>query len=441
MSVGLGVRAGLTGPWVKRYTTGTLLSIEIIRDDTDRVRRAVELRGDDVDVDRILRLDGERRAVVHEGDELRARRNEVSRQIGASKQKPPELIDEMRRVGGRIKELDAQTRAVEEELDGLLLSLPNIPGDDVPVGKDEDENVVLRTTEDLPAFDFEPAPHWEIGERLDIIDFKRGAKLAGSRFYVLKGRGAALQRALVSWMIDTHVGAGYEEMYLPDMVSAAITTGSGQLPKFADTMYHDDEDDLWLVPTAEVPLTGLHSDEILDPGLLPINYAAHTPCFRRERAAAGRDTRGIKRVHQFEKVEMYKLVEPERSDAELEIMLAQVEEMCGRLGIPHQVKLLCTGDMGFAAAKTYDVEMWAPGCREWLEVSSCSTCGDFQARRSNIRYRTEPGARPRFVHTLNGSGLGVARVMIAVLESYQQADGSVVVPDVLRPYTGFDAIR
>ena len=311
----------------------------------------------------------------------------------------------------------------------------------MPVGKDEDENVVLRTTEDLPAFDFEPAPHWEIGERLDIIDFRRGAKLAGSRFYVLKGRGAALQRALVSWMIDTHVGAGYEEMYLPDMVSAAITTGSGQLPKFADTMYHDDEDDLWLVPTAEVPLTGLHAGEILDPGLLPINYAAHTPCFRRERAAAGRDTRGIKRVHQFEKVEMYKLVEPEQADAELEIMLAQVEEMCGRLGIPHQVKLLCTGDMGFAAARTYDVEMWAPGCREWLEVSSCSTCGDFQARRSNIRYRPEPGARPRFVHTLNGSGLGVARVMIAVLESYQQADGSVVVPDVLRPYTGFDAIR
>ena len=418
-----------------------MLSIESIRDDPDRVRRAVELRGDNVDVGRILQLDQERRAVVHEGDDLRARRNEVSRQIGASREKPPELIDEMRRVGGRIKKLDAQTRAVEKELNDLLLSLPNMPGDEVPVGEDEDENVVLRTSEDLPAFDFEPAPHWEIGERLDIIDFRRGAKLAGSRFYVLKGRGAALQRALVSWMIDTHVGGGYEEMYLPDMVSTAVTTGSGQLPKFADTMYRDEEDDLWLVPTAEVPLTGLHADEILDPGILPINYAAHTPCFRRERAAAGRDTRGIKRVHQFEKVEMYKLVEPERSDAELDIMLAQVEEMCAQLGIPHQVKLLCTGDLGFAAAKTYDVEMWAPGCREWLEVSSCSTCGDFQARRSNIRYRPEPGARPRFVHTLNGSGLGVARVMIAVLESYQQADGSVVVPEVLRPYTGFDVIR
>ena len=425
---------------LKGYTTRTLLSIEIIRDDPDRVRRAVELRGDDVDVDRILRLDEERRAVVHEGDELRARRNEVSRQIGASKQKPPELIDEMRRVGGRIKELDARTRTVEEDLGGLLLSLPNIPGDEVPVGEDEDENVLLRTSEDLPDFDFEPAPHWEIGERLDIIDFQRGAKLAGSRFYVLKGRGAALQRALISWMIDTHVGAGYEEMYLPDMVSAEITTGSGQLPKFADTMYHDDEDGLWLVPTAEVPLTGLHSGEILDPGILPLNYTAHTPCFRRERAAAGRDTRGIKRVHQFEKVEMYKLVEPEQSDAELDVMLAQVEEMCGRLGIPHQVKMLCTGDMGFASVKTYDVEMWAPGCGEWLEVSSCSTCGDFQARRSNIRYRPEPGARPRFVHTLNGSGLGVARVVIAVLENYQQADGSVVVPEVLRPYTRFDVI-
>ncbi len=419
-----------------------MLSIEIIRDDPDRVRRAVELRGDHVDVDRILRLDGERRAVVHEGDELRARRNEVSRQIGASREKPPQLIDEMRRVGGRIKELDTQTRAVEQELDDLLLSVPNMPGDEVPAGEDESENVVLRTSEDIPSFDFEPEPHWEIGERLDIIDFRRGAKLAGSRFYVLKGKGAALQRALVSWMIDTHVGeGGYEEMYLPDLVSAAVTTGSGQLPKFADTMYRDDEDDLWLVPTAEVPLTGLHSGEIIDPGLLPINYAAHTPCFRRERAAAGRDTRGIKRVHQFEKVEMYKLVEPERSDAELDIMLAQVEEMCVQLGIPHQVKMLCTGDLGFAAVKTYDVEMWAPGCREWLEVSSCSTCGDFQARRSNIRYRPEPGARPRFVHTLNGSGLGLPRVMIAVLESYQQADGSVVVPEVLRPYTGFDVIR
>ncbi len=418
-----------------------MLSIEIIRDDPDRVRRAVELRGDHVDVDRILRLDGERRAVVHEGDELRARRNEVSRQIGASREKPPQLIDEMRRVGGRIKELDTQTRAVEQELDDLLLSVPNMPAVDVPAGEDESENVVLRTSEDIPSFDFEPEPHWEIGERLDIIDFRRGAKLAGSRFYVLKGKGAALQRALVSWMIDTHVGGGYEEMYLPALVSTAVTTGSGQLPKFADTMYRDDEDDLWLVPTAEVPLTGLHSGEIIDPGLLPINYAAHTPCFRRERAAAGRDTRGIKRVHQFEKVEMYKLVEPERSDAELDTMLAQVEEMCVQLGIPHQVKMLCTGDLGFAAVKTYDVEMWAPGCREWLEVSSCSTCGDFQARRSNIRYRPEPGARPRFVHTLNGSGLGVARVMIAVLETYQQADGSVVVPEVLRPYTGFDVIR
>ena len=418
-----------------------MLSIDIIRDDPGRVRRAVDLRGDDVDVDRILRLDEEWRAAVYEGDELRARRKEVSRQIGVSREKPPELIDEMRRVGGRIKELDARTRAVQEKLDGLLLTLPNIPGDDVPAGEDEDENVVLRTSGDLPSFDFEPAPHWEIGERLDIIDFKRGAKLAGSRFYVLKGRGAALQRALVSWMIDTHAGAGYEEMYLPDMVSSEITTGSGQLPKFADTMYRDEEDDLWLVPTAEVPLTGLHAGEILDPCILPLNYTAHTPCFRRERAAAGRDTRGIKRVHQFEKVEMYKLVEPEQSGAELEVMLAQVEEMCARLGIPHQVKMLCTGDLGFASVKTYDVEMWAPGCREWLEVSSCSTCGDFQARRSNIRYRPEPGARPRFVHTLNGSGLGVARVMIAVLESYQQADGSVAVPDVLRPYTGFDVIE
>ncbi len=419
-----------------------MLDIELIRDDPDHVLRAVQERGDDVDVRRILDLDERRRALVHESGELRARRNEVSRQIGASKRKPPELIEEMRRVGGRIKELDEQTRVVEDQLGGLLIALPNIPGDDVPLGADESENVVLRSPEDLPKFDFEPAPHWEIGERLNIIDLPRAAKLAGSRFYVLKRKGARLQRALISWMLDTHArDYGYEEMYLPDLVSTDAAVGSGQLPKFEDNMYHDDEDELWLVPTAEVPLTGFHAGEILEPGALPLNYAAHTPCFRRERAAAGRDTRGIKRVHQFEKVEMYKLVEPERSDAELETMLAQVEDMCVRLGIPHRVKLLCAGDLGFAAAMTYDIEMWAPGCGEWLEVSSCSTCGDFQARRANIRYRPGPGARPRFVHTLNGSGLGVARTLIAVLENYQQADGSVVVPDVLRPYTGFDVIE
>ena len=248
-------------------------------------------------------------------------------------------------------------------------------------------------------------------------------------------------RALISWMLDIHVREnGYEEMYLPDLVNQTTAAGSGQLPKFADNMYHDEIDDLWLVPTAEVPITGLYSGEIIEPGLLPLRYVSHTPCFRREKAAAGRDTRGIKRVHQFEKVEMYKLVEPENSERELEGMLADAETICKKLDIPHQVKLLCTGDLGFAANKTYDIELWAPGCQEWLEVSSCSNCGDFQSRRANIRYRQQPGDRPKFLHSLNGSGLGIARVLIAVLENYQQSDGSVIVPEVFRPYTGFEVI-
>ena len=418
-----------------------MLGIDLIRDDPDKVRRALKVRGDSEDIDQILQLDERRRHVVHESDELRAHRNEVSRRIGVSKDKPAELVNEMRQVGRKIKNLEELTRKLEKNLQDLLLMLPNIPHPSVPVGGDENENVLIREPEGLPEFDFEPAPHWEIGENLDIIDLQRGAKLAGSRFYVLKDKGAIIQRALISWMLDT-LGRvhGYREMYLPDMVTRSTAIGSGQLPKFIDNMYHDDEDDLWLVPTAEIPITGLYAGEIVDPAMLPFKYVAHTPCFRREKAAAGRDTRGIKRVHQFEKVEMYKFVEPEQSESELERMLADAEDLCKRLRIPHRVKLLCTGDLGFAASKTYDIELWAPGSQEWLEVSSCSNCGDFQARRTDIRYRPEAGARPRFVHTLNGSGLGVARVLIAVLENYQQMDGSVVVPDVLRPYTGFEVI-
>jgi seryl-tRNA synthetase len=288
---------------------------------------------------------------------------------------------------------------------------------------------------------FEAVPHWDLGERLDIIDFARGVKLAASRFFVLKGKGARLQRALISWMLDLHVQEhGYQELYLPYLVNRDTAVGSAQLPKFAENMYHDDEDDLWLVPTAEVPITSLYREEILPPGALPLYYVAHTPCFRREKAAAGKDTRGIKRVHQFDKVEMYKFVEPADSDAELDRLVADAEEVCVRLGIPHRVVQLCAGDLGFAAVKTYDIEMWAPGSKEWLEVSSCSNCADFQARRASIRYRPEPNARPQFLHTLNGSGLALPRVVISILESYQQPDGTVVVPEVLRPYTGFDTI-
>ena len=418
-----------------------MISIELIRNQPDLVLEAMRSRGEEAPIDRILECDTRRRSAIAEADSLRARRNEVSKRLGQTKERPPELIGEMRGVGDQIKILESQIRETEEEIDNLLLNIPNIPRDDVPVGEDETHNVVLRTVGEAPSFSFEPLPHWELGERLDVIDFQRGAKLSGSRFFVLKGGGARLQRALISWMLDLHTGEhGYEEVYVPNLVTRESAIASSQLPKFADTMYHDDEDDLWMIPTAEVPITNLFRDEILAPEALPAYFVAHTPCFRRERAAAGRDTRGIKRVHQFEKVEMYKFVEPESSDAQLEKLVADAEVVCVRLGIAYRVLQLCTGDLGFASVKSYDVEMWAPGSQEWLEVSSCSNCTDFQARRASIRYRPEAGARPQFVHTLNGSGLALPRVVIAILENYQQTDGSVLIPEVLRPYTGFDRI-
>ena len=418
-----------------------MISIELIRNDPDAVRDAMKKRGDDVPLERILQLDGLRRSAIAEGDVLRAQRNDVSRQLGQMKERPPELIEEMREVGNKIKTLEDTVRDVEAEINALLLTIPNIPRDAVPIGEDETSNVVERVEGVLPSFSFEPKPHWDLGVELDIIDLERGAKLSGSRFFVLKGKGARLQRALISWMLDLHTQEhGYSELYQPYLVSSVTATSSSQLPKYADTMYHDDEDDLWLVPTAEMPITSMHRDEILPPGTLPLSYVAHTPSFRRERAAAGRDTRGIKRVHQFEKVEMYKLVEPETSDEELMRLVSNAEDVCAGLGIPYRVLALCTADLAFQSVQSFDLEMWAPGSNEWLEVSSCSNCTDFQARRASIRYRPEPGARPRFVHTLNGSGLALPRVIISILENFQQEDGSVIIPEVLRPYTGFDKI-
>ncbi|MCH8191401.1 MAG: serine--tRNA ligase, partial [Chloroflexi bacterium] len=289
-------------------------------------------------------------------------------------------------------------------------------------------------------FDFQPLEHWELGANLGIIDFERGQKISGSRFYVLRGAGAKLQRALIQWMLDLHVRRGYQEVYPPFMVREQVLYGSGQLPKFAENLYRDAEEDYWLIPTAEVPITGLYAGEILPPGTLPINHVASTPCFRREKMSAGKDVRGIKRGHQFDKVELYKLVEPERSDAELQTLLADAESVAQGLGLPYRVVQLCAGDLGFAAAESYDIEVWSAGCEEWLEVSSCSNCADFQGRRANIRFRRTQDARPEFVHTLNGSGLALPRVMIAVLENGQQADGSIVIPEALRPYTGFERI-
>jgi len=419
-----------------------VLDIKLIRDNPEIVREAMEKRGESAPLDQITSLDEQRRQLLHEMETLRAHRNEVSKQIGKMADKPPQLIAEMRQLGEKVTSLEAEICRVESELNDFLLRLPNIPAADVPVGKDTQDNMVVRSWGKPTDISFTPLPHWELAEKLNIIDFQRGVKLSGSRFYVLRGQGARLQRALITFMLDLHVKEhGYTEIYPPFMVKRECMVGSGNLPKFADNLYHDEEDDLWFVPTAEVPLTNLHRDEVLPPGTLPLYYVAYTACFRREKMAAGKDTRGIKRGHQFDKVELYKFTEPETSDKELEKLVGNAEDVCRRLGIPYRVLQLCTGDLGFAATKSFDIEMWAPGCGEWLEVSSCSNCGDFQARRTNIRYRPEPKAKPSFVHTLNGSGLALPRVVIALLENYQQADGSIKVPEALIPYMGTEIIN
>jgi seryl-tRNA synthetase len=412
-----------------------MLDIKIIRENLELVRQALEKRGDTFALDSILEIDGRYRNSLRQMEDLRAQHNEASKQLSKSKEKPPQRIAQMRQLGEQISALEQQTKEAKAQLDSLLLELPNIPHPTVPLGKGADDNVVVRTWGKQREFSFKPLPHWELGEKLDIIDFQQGVKLSGTRFYVLKGLGARLQRALISFMLDVHVSEhGYKEIYPPFMVKRECMVGSGNLPKFGDNLYHDEEDDFWFIPTAEVPLTNLHRDEILSADSLPLHYVAYTPCFRREKMSAGKDIRGIKRGHQFDKVELYKVTAPESSDAELEKLVVNAEDICRRLDIPYRVVQLCTGDLGFAACKTYDIEMWAPGCAEWLEVSSCSNCSDFQARRANIRYRPEPGAKPQLVHTLNGSGLALPRVLIAVLENYQQTDGTVLIPEVLQPY-------
>jgi len=422
-----------------------MLDIRLIREQPDLVKAALGRTGvDPAQVDAVLAYDEQRRALLREVEQLKALRNAVSKEIGKMSDAAARdaKIAEMRAVGDRIAELDRELAAVEEQQYAALMELRNLPHPSVPDGPDETYNVVIAQEGEPRTFDFTPKPHWELGEALDIIDFERGVKLSGSRFYVLKGPGARLQRALIQWMLDLHGKQGYDEVYTPFVVKEQCMWGARQLPKFRDNLYRDVEDDLWLVPTAEVPVTNLHRDEILDADQLPLRYCAYTPCFRREKMSAGRDVRGIKRGHQFDKVEMYMFVRPETSYDELEKLRADAEEICRLLGLPFRTKELCTGDLGFAATRTYDIEVWAPGQGEWLEVSSCSNVEAFQARAANIRYRPEPGARPEYVHTLNGSGLGLPRTLIAILENYQQADGSVVIPEVLRPYMGgIDVIR
>ena len=415
-----------------------MLDIQFIRDHPDVVRAGLRRRGFEPPVEAALGLDGRRRGLLNEVEGLKAERNRVSKEIGAMKDAAARQlrIEEMRLIGERIDRLDDDVRRVDQDLHDLLAGIPNLPADDVPEGADESANIVVRTTGEPQQLPFVAQPHWDLGPALGILDFERGVKITGSRFYILRGAGARLQRALIAWMLDLHQRQGYIEHYPPFLVRGETLFAAGQLPKFADNLYRDHEEDLWLVPTAEVPLTGLHMDEILEGESLPRRYTAYTPCFRREKMSAGRDVRGIKRGHQFDKVEMYVFCRPEESDQELERMLADAEATCAGLGLTYRVRLLCTGDLGFSARKTFDVEVWAPGIEEWLEVSSVSNCGDFQARRANARYRPEGGARPRPMHTLNGSGLGLPRTMIAVLENYQQADGSVTVPEVLRPWMG-----
>ncbi len=413
-----------------------MLDLRFVRENIDLVREAVAKRHDTAPLDEILELDALRRNELSNLEKLRHFRKEIAKEKG--KGDGSRGID----IRNQIKALEEELRSIDWQLEGLLMQVPNIPQPTVPVGRGEEDNVVVRSWGEPKSFDFEPKPHWKLGETLGIIDFERGVKLSGTRFYVLKGTGARLQRTLITFMLDLHTTEhGYQEVYPPFMVKRECMAGSGNLPKFADNLYHDEEDDLWFVPTAEVPLTGLHRDEILSLGTLPIYYVAYTACFRREKMSAGKDTRGIKRGHQFDKVELYKFTEPATSNQELEKLVNDAEEVCQRLGVPYRVKQLCTAELGFASTKSYDIEMWAPGCEEWLEVSSCSNCGDFQARRANIRYRPSPEEKPQFVHTLNGSGLALPRVMIAIMENYQQPDGSIIIPEALQPYVGEKVIR
>ena len=407
-----------------------MLDIKFIRENPEVVRQAMANRQEKSSpLDEILQIDAERRLKMTDLEDLRRNRKQ------ASKERQADAAEAGRALRTKIRDLEEEVTKLDVKLTDLLLQMPNIPSPKVPIGKDSSENIVLRSWGEPKKLSFHAKPHWELGESLGIIDFERGVKLSGTRFYILRGLGARLQRAVIAYMLDLHTLVhGYKEIYPPYMVKKECLVGAGQLPKFVDNLYHDIEEDYWWVPTAEVPLTNLHRDEIIQPGMLPFHYVAYTACFRREKMSAGKDTRGIKRGHQFDKVEMYKFVEPENSPEELEKMVHDAEDVCQKLGLPYRILQICTGDIGFGSTMTYDIEVWAPGCQEWLEVSSCSNCGDFQGRRANVRYRPAADAKPQFVHTLNGSGLALPRIMIAIMENYQQEDGSIVVPEVLQDF-------
>lgn len=423
-----------------------MLDPKTIRTEPEKVRQALVNRNADTAVlDDFIELDEKRRKLLYEVEQLKAERNSVSEHIAQMKREKKDAsaeIERMRVVSQQIKEMDAEVADIEARANDMLLNIPNMPHESVPVGRDETANQIIKTSGEPREFDFEPVPHWELASALDIIDFERGSKIAGSGFILYKGAGAKLERALINWMLDVHTNEhGYVEVFPPFLINRRSMTGTGQLPKFEEDMYHTDkDDDYFLDPTAEVPVTNIFMDEILDGSRLPIYLTAYTACFRREAGSAGKDTRGLLRVHQFDKVELVKFVAPETSYDEHEKLLKNAETILQRLKLPYRVVLLSTGDIGFSAAKCYDLELYAPGVDKWLEVSSCSNFEAFQARRANIRYRPEPKAKPEFVHTLNGSGVALPRLVVAILENYQQADGTIVVPEVIRPYMGTDLI-
>lgn len=423
-----------------------MLDLRRFRHAPDELKAALARRGDEdlpAMVDEVRVLDEKRRAALGEVNELKAERNESSKRIGELKrtgENADELIAAMRAVGDRIAVLDEEARACGERIDEIVISIPNTPMDRVPVGGEEN-NEIISTWGEAPSFDFEPKAHWELGETLGILDLAGGARISGSGFPVLRGAGARLQRSLINWFLDVHTGEhGYTELRVPYLVTRESMTGTGQLPKFADESYQSERDDLWLIPTAEVPVTNLYRDDLLTLDRMPVRLTAYSPCFRREAGAAGKDTRGLLRVHQFDKVELVRYELPERSLEALEELTREAETLLERLGLHYRRLLLATGDLGFSGAMTYDLEAWAPGVGKWLEVSSCTTFTDFQARRTNLRFRRAQSEKPEFVHTLNGSALALPRVVAALLETYQQEDGSVVVPDVLRPYMGVDRL-
>jgi seryl-tRNA synthetase len=417
-----------------------MLDMIWVRNHLEAVTTALRNRGEEFDLERFRQLDTDRRTALREVETLKARRNTASGEVARLKKEgkdASEIITEMRTVGDRIKELDAQAGTAETAMQELLLTLPNIPHDSVPVGKSADDNPVIRTWGDPPEFDFEPLAHWDLGVNLGLIDFDRAAKIAGARFAVMMGQGARLERSLINFMLDLHTREhGYTEVQPPFMVNAKAMTGTGNLPKFAEDLFRVEPFGHYLIPTAEVPLTNLHREEILDGERLPLSYTAYTPCFRSEAGSYGKDVKGLIRQHQFDKVELVKVTKPEESFAALESLTANAERVLQLLELPYRIVTLCTGDMGFASTKTYDIEVWLPSFKTYREISSCSNCGDFQARRSGIRFRRGTKGKSEFAHTLNGSGLAVGRTLVALLENRQTKDGRILIPEPLQPYFG-----